>query len=242
MENTDTSVTQGANPEVFSEFDQRVHFVGRFTTFLALATMFLPVIVPSIVYGIELNWGHIGAATIGILSAFALNGMIEPFTFAPILGAGATYIAFTTGNVSQTKVPCVVSSQEIMGVEMGTPEGDIVATLAAGVCSLVTTVEVALGMVFVSAIYGFLTSPIVRPGFNNIIPAMMGALTVMRITANPKVGIVPYVVYAGFLLVVGVPFGQKYGIWCMLGLIAITVAWAYLLFKQDIIGPKAKKK
>jgi len=212
-----------------NDYDLRVHRVGRVTMALAMCAAFLPVFVPAIVYGVPMDWGNIFRATLAVLAMFGINGLVEPFAFAPILGAGASYIAFTTGNVSQTKVPCVVAAQKIMGVDMGTPEGDVVATLAAGVCSLVTTLEVALGMVFVSIVYGFLTSPVIAPGFNNIVPAVLGAVSVLFIWKSPKVGFLPYVVYAVFLLAVGVAFDRSYGAWCMIALIALTVGWAWVI-------------
>ena len=71
-------------------------------------------------------------------------------------------MAFTTGNVGQMKVPCVVNSQGIMGVEAGTKEGDVVATLAVGVSTLVSTIMVALAMVFVTIIYPVLSQMCIR--------------------------------------------------------------------------------
>jgi hypothetical protein len=240
LNNSETAASGAAETsnDSFGMYDHQVHRVGRITTFLALITMFLPVFGVALYYKVPINWGQVAIATGMILTAFGLNGIVEPFTFAPILGAGATYIAFTTGNVSQTKVPCVVNSQDIMGVKMGTKEGDVVSTLAVGVCSLVTTLEVALGMIFVNIIYPFLTSPIMKPGFNNIMPALFGAMAAMRLIANPKVAPLPYSLYAIVLLAAGVSFNSKYGVWAMLVLIVITVSWAYFLFKKGILKEK----
>ncbi|MDR1642578.1 MAG: hypothetical protein LBT59_23055 [Clostridiales bacterium] len=226
---------------VFTEYDLKVHRIGRWTMLLATLASFLPIAISVLFFGAEIDLKAVGMAFTGVFMMFGINGFIEPFAFAPILGAGATYIAFTTGNVSQTKVPCVVSSQKIMGVEMGTPEGDVVATLATGVCSLVTTLEVAIGMIFVNVIYGFLQSPLVKPGFDNILPAVLGAVSVLFISKMPKVGFVPYALYGVFLFIMGKSFDERsYGIYCMLVLIVITVGFAYFMRKRS--AEKAKSQ
>ena len=227
--------TAAVNNEAFSAYDRKVHRWGRISMFLALITMYFPVVGVCLRYGVSIEWASVGAGVLTVLAAFGMNQIIEPFTFAPMLGAGGTYIGFTTGNVSQTKIPCVTSCQEIMGVEMGTKEGDVVATLAVGTCSLVTTLEVALGVAFVHIIYPVLTSPALEPGFNNVLPAVMGAMLVQRIMWNWKVGVVPFVLGCIAALIFGQAWFSSYGIWIMLVLIAITVVWARYLFQKGMI-------
>lgn len=229
-ENVNATAVEG-----FSEYDKQVHRWGRISIFLALLAMYAPIVGVCISYGIRPDWAAVGTGVLTVFAAFGMNQIIEPFTFAPMLGAGGTYIGFTTGNVSQTKIPCVVSCQEIMGVEMGTKEGDIVATLAVGTCSLITTLEVAAGVALVAVIYPILTSPALAPGFNNVLPAVMGAMLVQRIMSNWKVGVVPFILGLASAFIFGLAWFNKFGLYIMLVLIAITVAWAYWLFKKDII-------
>ncbi len=218
-----------------SEYDRKMHRWGRISVFAALIAMYFPVIGVCLVYDVSIDWAAVGAGVLAVWAAFGMNQLIEPFTFAPLLGAGATYIGFTTGNVSQTKVPCAANCQEIMGVEVGTEEGDVVATLAVGVCSLVTTLEIALGVVFVAVIYPVLTSPALAPGFNNVLPAVMGAMLVQRIMGNWKVGVVPFILGCAAALIFGQQWYSSNGLYIMLVLIAITVAWAYWLYKKGQI-------
>ena len=219
----------------FTAYDHKIHRWGRLSTLFALVAMYLPIIGICLRYHVSPDWAAVGAGCIAILVAFGANQIIEPFTFAPMLGAGGTYMGFTTGNVSQTKIPCVVSCQEIMGVEMGTKEGDVVATLAVGTCSLVTTLEVALGVAFVHVIYPVLTSPTLAPGFNNVLPAVMGAMLFQRIMANWKVGVVPFILGCLAAILFGQAWYSKNGLYIMLVLIAITVGWAYCLYKKGKI-------
>ena len=193
---------------LFSEYDRRVHRYGRITMLFALIAMFFPVIGIAFRYNVKINWSDIAVSTAGILAVFGLNGIVEPFSFAPVLGAGATYMAFTTGNVGQMKVPCVVNSQEIMNVKPGTKEGDVISTLAVAVSTLVSTLMVALAMIFVSIIYPVLSSPVLAPGINNVMPDLFGALGIMIFMQNPKVAIMPFLV-ASYCVTLGVGWFNK---------------------------------
>lgn len=125
---------------VFEAYDLKMHRYGRITTALALVAMFIPVIGVVIRYDVAVEWPAVFAATAAVWAAFGLNQVVEPFAFGPTLGPAGTYMGFTTGNVAQLKAPCAVNSQEIMGVEAGTKEGDVVAALAVGVSNLVSKI------------------------------------------------------------------------------------------------------
>ncbi len=223
---------------VFGPYDHKVHRIGRITTALALITMFMPIAGISLRYHVPINWPQVAIAVGGILAAFGLNGVVEPFSFAPVLGAGATYIAFTTGNVGQMKVPCVVNSQAIMGVESGTKEGDVVATLAVGISTLVSTIMVFLAMIFVSLVYPVLSHPIIAPGINNVMAALFGALGIMILMKDIKIASFTYPVGAVIILIAGVGWFNKNALWMMLLLIIVSVLWAYYLFKSGRIHGK----
>ena len=122
-----------------------------------------------------------------------------------------------------------------MGVEAGTKEGDVVATLAVGVSTLVSTIMVALAMVFVTIIYPVLSHPVIAPGINNVMAALFGALGVMIFMKDPKVASVPYLVGAVIAAVMGVGWFNAQALWMMLLLIVIAVVWAYQLFKKGAL-------
>ena len=230
-----TQKNTAAAPETFSEYDKKIHRWGRISMFMALIAMYFPVVGVCVRYGVAIEWAAVGTGVLTVVAAFGMNQIIEPFTFAPMLGAGGTYIGFTTGNVSQTKLPCVTSCQEIMGVEMGTKEGDVVATLAVGTCSLVTTLEVALGVALLQVIYPIITSPVLAPGFDNVLPAVMGAMLMTRILVDWRIGVVPVVLGFASAVIFGQAWFSTYGVWVMLVLIAITVVWSRFLYNKGIV-------
>ncbi|MFR4009250.1 MAG: hypothetical protein ACLT0Y_08275 [Christensenellales bacterium] len=52
-------------------------------------------------------------------------GTIEVFTYAPMLGAGGSYLGFVTGNLTNLKVPCALNAMRSAGVEPGSEEGEV---------------------------------------------------------------------------------------------------------------------
>ena len=71
----------------FTEYDHKIHRWGRLSTTLALITMYLPIIGVCLRYHVSPDWAAVGAGCVAILVAFGANQIIEPFTFAPMLGA-----------------------------------------------------------------------------------------------------------------------------------------------------------
>ena len=220
---------------VFDEYDHKIHRMGRIGTFVSLITWFLPAIGITLIYKVRLNWGQILAATIAVVSAFGLQGFFQPFTFFPMLGAGGTYLSFIFGNVPQQRLPCATSCQEIMGVDMGTKEGDIVATIAVGISSLVSVAVCTLGMVAVTIIYPVISNPVLSPGFGNIIPALFGYMFVTVFLGSPKVATLPSILCLIMLAVFGLPFASKNSMYLNLFFMGTAVVWAYYLFKKGKI-------
>ena len=76
-------------------------------------------------------------------------GFIEMFTYVPMLGAGGTYLSFVTGNISNLKLPCAVDAMERANVKATSEEGEIISTIAIAISSIVTTIIVILGVIFI---------------------------------------------------------------------------------------------
>ena len=53
--------------------------------------------------------------------------LVEFLVYAPMLGAGGSYISFITGNVTNMKIPVAMNAQEIAGTKAGTPESEIIS-------------------------------------------------------------------------------------------------------------------
>lgn len=143
-----------------------------------------------------------------IMMIYVPIGIIEVITFSPMLGSGATYLAFTTGNLTNLKVPCALNAMEIADVEAGSSEGEIISTIAVATSSLVTNLVLVIGVLFFVQLAPLLAAPLLQPAFVNILPALFGALGYLYISKNWKLAVVPVtLMMIIFILVPTAPVG-----------------------------------
>ena len=118
-------------------------------------------------------------------------GVIETFTYIPMLGAGGSYLSFVTGNISNLKLPCALNALEQAEVKAGSDEGEVVSTIAIAVSSIVTTLIIILGVILIVPLSPVLESPVLEPAFAQILPALFGGLGVVFVSRNWKIAIAP---------------------------------------------------
>jgi hypothetical protein len=119
------------------------------------------------------------------------GGIIEVITYSPMLGTSATYLAFVTGNLSNLKIPCAMNAREICGTSIGSPENEVVATLAVASSTITTTLIMTFGVVLLIPLTPFLQAPSLQPAFNWVVSALFGALGYKYFRANPKLILAP---------------------------------------------------
>jgi hypothetical protein len=152
-------------------------------------------------------------------------------TFSPMLGSGATYLAFTTGNLTNLKVPCALNALEIADIEPGSSQGEIISTIAVATSSLVTNLVLIIGVLLFVQLTPLLASPLLKPAFENILPALFGALGYLYISKNWKLAVVPVtLMIIIFILVPTAPVG------ILIPVSALSaIAAARLMYKKNMI-------
>ena len=93
-------------------YKNEMHFWGRLlglTT--AVAICLFPLLIV-LIYKEGPNWGGVLKGLLGVAPLFWVVGIIEIFTYVPMFGTGASYLAFVTGNCANLKVPCVLNALE----------------------------------------------------------------------------------------------------------------------------------
>lgn len=170
------------------------------------------------------------------LSALQLpGGIIEVITYSPMLGTGATYLAFITGNLSNLKIPCAMNAREICGTAIGSPENEVVATLAVSASTITTTLVMTLGVVLLIPLTPLLNHPVLQPAFNWVVSALFGALGYKYFRNNPKMIVVPLIsMIAMGLLAPGFIVGNL-AIAIVIGAIISTIG-AKIMFDKKILG------
>ena len=150
--------------------------------------------------------------------------------FPPILGPGSLYLTYITGNLQNQKIPCALSAMSIAGIEAGTEKANAVSVIAVAVSSITTTVIIALGILLMTPLTPVLNSPVLAPAFNNVVPAIFGALAGLWLLKEIKVSLVSVVVCLIAILVLKIDLQ-----WVLLGGIAATIIIARLMYSKGML-------
>lgn len=214
-------------------YEEQIHIDGRvWGAIAAVAIAAFPLIV-AIIYQLRPDWGVVLKGLIGVAPIFWTVGLIEVFTYIPMLGAGSSYLAFVTGNITNLKAPCAMNAMENAEVKAGSKEGEIISTIAVATSSIVTILIIALGVLMIVPLTPILESPALEPAFDNILPALFGALGVVYISRNWKLAIAPVCVM--LVLFIAVPgLSGLVGVMVPVGAL-IAIAVARVLYKKGKI-------
>ena len=148
-----------------------------------------------------------------------------------MLGAGGTYLSFVTGNITNLKLPCAVDAMERAGTKPGTEEAEVISTISIAVSSIVTTVIIILGVIFIVPLQPILENPVLKPAFEMILPALFGGLGVVFISKNVKLAIPPIILMLALFIFVPALNKSTVGIMVPVGGL-FTLLVARIMYKK----------
>ena len=151
-----------------------------------------------------------------------------------MLGAGGTYLSFVTGNISNLKLPCAVDAMERAGVKASSEEGEIISTISIAVSSIVTTLIIIAGVIFLIPISPILNSEVLKPAFDMILPALFGGLAVVFISKNAKLSVAPILLMLALFIFVPALNASTVGIMVPVGVV-FTVIVARIMYKKGML-------
>ena len=230
-ENKNVNVTEATDKEKFFEdFNNGLHRIGRFTLILSAILLLAIPFVIGLINGVapELKGFLIGIAKVG--SIYIPVSIIEFLVYAPMLGVGGSYLSFITGNVTNMKIPCVMNSKEIAGTENGTPEHEIVSTISVATSAIVTTLVIIVGVILLVPLQPILQQEALLPAFNNVVPALFGALGLKYFIKSPKIAAIPLLLMSVLCIVVPAAINQTSLLLIPSGGLALVIG--FLLFKK----------
>ena len=227
---TNNSVSEKEKKEFFEEFNNGLHRIGRFTL---IAAMIMLISIPFIVGAVN----GVMPSMPGFLRGFATVGLIyipvaivEFLVYTPMLGVGGSYLSFITGNVTNMKIPCVMNAKDIAKTEPGTPEHEIVSTISVAVSAITTTLVIIAGVIMLVPLQPVLQAEALLPAFNNVVPALFGALGLKYFLQSPKIAVVPLALMS--LLCIFVPAAISQTSLLLIPSGGLALAIGYLLFKK----------
>ena len=210
-----------------------VHHDGRIWNLsMAFILLLFPVAV-SILFSAPIDWKGFALGMLSTAPMYWAVGIIETFTYVPMLGAGGSYLAFVTGNITNLKAPAALNALELVGADVKTEEGEVVSTIAIAVSSIVTTLIIVLGVVLITPLTPLLNSPVLAPAFDQILPALFGGLGVVYIARNWKIAVAPVALM--LILFIAIPgLGSYVGILVPVGVL-VALGAARILYKRGLL-------
>ena len=216
--------------QFLEEFNTSLHRMGRFLLVSGIVILSIIPFLIGMLYGVSPNMTAFlkGYATVAVV--YLPVSLVEFLVYAPMLGVGGSYISFITGNVTNMKIPVAMNAREIAGTQVGTPENEIISTLSTATSAIVTTLVIVLGVILLVPLQPVLQNEILLPAFNNVVPALFGALGLKYFIKSPKIAVIP----VGFmiLLCVFVPSMIEQTSVMMIPCGGLALAIGYLLFKK----------
>jgi len=211
-----------------------VHRDGRIWGLLICLLLFAFPVAVSVVFKAAPDANALLRGLLDTAPMYWAVGFIEMFTYVPMLGAGGTYLSFVTGNISNLKLPCAVDAMERANVKATSEEGEIISTIAIAVSSIVTTIIVILGVIFIIPLTPLLENPVLAPAFDMILPALFGALGVVFISKHPKLAVAPIILMLILFIFVPALNESTVGIMVPVGVI-FTIIVARIMYKKGML-------
>ena len=203
----------------------RTHWLGRIFSVMVLVLL---VGAPFVIGGILGAMPDLAAAGKGFLAVglvWTVSSIVEYLVYTPMLGAGGSYLAFITGNLINMKSPCAMNARERTDAKTGTAENEVISTLSIATSALVTILILAVGVVLMIPLQPVLQNPALSPAFDNVVPALFGAMACRYYRKEPRLALVP--LCAMILLFILVPSLTSSTSFMIIpsGAIAIALSW-----------------
>lgn len=180
------------------------------------------------------DWEGFAKGIIATAPMYWAVGIVEVITFIPMLGAGGSYLSFVTGNISNLKLPCAINALENANVDVKSEEGEIISTIAIAVSSIVTTVIIILGVILIAPLKPFMESETLKPAFDQLLPALFGALGVALVSKSWKIAVAPVSLMLALFIFVPALNASTVGIMVPVGVV-FTILFSRFLYKKGII-------
>ena len=214
----------------FQEYNNGLHRLGRVVSILTIVLLVAVPFIMASIYKVEIDWNGFlaGFAKVGIL--YIPMAVVEFLIYTPMLGVGGSYLSFITGNVTNMKIPCVMNAKTIAKTESGTPEHEIISTISVATSAITTMLVILVGVLLLVPLQPVLQNEALLPAFNNVVPALFGALGLKYCAQSPKIAIIPLLTMS--LLCIFVPSMINETSLLMIPSGAMALAIGFVLFKK----------
>ena len=215
----------------FEEFNNSLHRIGRVTMVLMIGLLLMVPITFGMLNDLSPDWSGFVNGIIKVAIIYYPTSIVEFLIYTPMLGVGGSYLSFITGNVTNMRIPCAMNAASIAKTEPGTAEHEIISTIAVATSAITTTVVILLGVICLVPLQPVLQNPALQPAFNNVVPALFGALGLKYFARSLRLSAPPLVLMS--ILCIAVPSLINQTSTMMIPVGALALALGYVLWKKD---------
>ncbi|MBR0205825.1 MAG: hypothetical protein IJQ45_03670 [Clostridia bacterium] len=215
----------------WAAYTRGTHRIGRICTVITLILLVGAPFLMGTYLGALPDLGAVAKAFLAVGLVWTVSSVVEFLIYTPMLGAGGGYLAFITGNLINMKIPCAVNARDIVGAKTGTPENEIISTLSIATSSLVTILVLALGVLLLTPLQPILKSEALKPAFENVVPALFGAMAYKYYRNHMNVAVAPLVLMSVLFILVPSLISSTSMMIIPSGALAIGIAW--LLYRKQ---------
>jgi hypothetical protein len=123
-----------------------------------------------------------------------------------------------------------MNARDIAGTEVGTAENEIVSTLSIATSAIVTTLVIVAGVVLLVPLQPVLQNEALLPAFNNVVPALFGALGYKYFSKSPQIAVVPVALMSILCIFVPSLINETSALMMPCGALALLIG--FVLFKK----------
>lgn len=218
------------NNESFEKYNAGTHILGRVFSVITLVLLVGAPFMIGLFLGAMPDLPAVGKGFLSVGIIWFVSSIVEFLVYTPMLGAGGGYLAFITGNLINMKIPCAINARDQVGAKSGTPENEIISTLSIASSSLVTILVLALGVLLLVPLQPVLQSEVLQPAFENVVPALFGAMAYKYFRGNLKIAAAPLVLMSLLFILVPSLTGSTSFMIIPSGGLAIGIA--FLFYRQ----------
>ncbi|MDC7236264.1 MAG: hypothetical protein PQJ45_00660 [Sphaerochaetaceae bacterium] len=214
----------------YDKYIEDTHKLGRFFLSVGVIALLLAPFVIAYFTNAQVNMKAFSTAVSKVLLIYIPSCVAEYLIYVPLLGVGGVYLSFLTGNLTNLKLPCAFSSREIAKTTAGTKEDEIIMTLSIATSALTTMLVIALGVIMIVPLTPILQNPVIKPAFDNVLPALFGALGYQYFIKDLKLS--TFAMVSMVLICIGIPslIGDTGTMIIIIG--ALTIGVSYLFFRR----------
>lgn len=168
------------------DFNKWIHKFGIISSVLLLVAMTAFPLVISMTYNLWPDMKVLWPGFVAVFLFMAPYWPAETIGYMPVMGPGALYMSYITGNVTNLRMPATVGTINSLGIKPNTDECHTMAIIACGASIITTVLVVAIGVVIAVPLAPVLRSPIIKPAFDYVVPALFGGLVAQTVMKGKK--------------------------------------------------------